>query len=187
MKGPWLYEGVIMDIFIIDVLLSGLKKKRMEFRYAKTIHISGMCERFNYFLRIEKRPKGCRKHFSCNNLKSTPRQCFLSIDFAGKSNFPQRRQNVSDLPGVAAKYFESVMADVQGYIALISTYRHFSPSGAQKYLRHCGGTAICEGIVDGKQKVRVVRLLTHFKNVRHYKAGPQNGFRCALQRIPLLI
>ena len=156
----------------IRVSVSGPKKKRMEFRirqinaYLRYVgKVQLICSEF------KKRPKGRRKHLACNDLKATPRQILIAYRLRWKIEiFHKEVKMFLGFQEVAAKHFESVMAHVHWVYCAYILLQALPPPGHKNIGSIAEKQQYVKAIVDGKEKARVIQLLTQFKGVHRYKA-----------------
>ena len=151
---------------------SGPNKKRMEFRIRQIIaylryvgKVQLVCSEF------KKRPKGRRKYLACNDLKVQPRQILIAYRLRWRIEiFHKEVKMYLGFQEVASKNFQSVMAHVHwvycAYMLINALHRpgHTNKESLpekQQYVR---------AIVEGKEKARIIQMLTQFKGVERYKA-----------------
>ena len=156
----------------VRVLSSDPKKKRMEFRlrqitaYLRHVgYVQLICSEF------KKRPEGRRKYLACNDLNAKPREILIAYRLRWKIEiFHKEVKMFLGFQEVAAQGFQSVLAHVHwvycAYLLLqalpaADQKSRASPSEKQRRVR---------AIVEGKEKTRVIQLLTQFKGVDRYKA-----------------
>jgi hypothetical protein len=156
----------------VRVPSSDPNKRRMEFRIRQIIaylryvgKVQLVCSEF------KKRPKGRRKYLACNDLKAQPRQILIAYRLRWKIEiFHKEVKMFMGFQEVAAKNFESVLAHVHwvycAYMLINALPRpgHIhknSLAEKQQYVR---------AIVDGKEKARIIQLLTQFKGTDRYKS-----------------
>jgi hypothetical protein len=150
---------------------SNPNKKRMEFRLRQ---ITGYLRRVGKVQLIcseyKKRPKGRRKYLACNDLKATPRQILMAYRVRWKIEiFHKEVKMFLGFQEVAAKHFDSISAHVHWvYCAYILLQALPSPrdkpvntvAQKQQYVK---------AIIAGKERTRIIQLLTQFNGVERYK------------------
>ena len=118
----------------------------------------------------KKRPKGRRKYLACNDLKATPRQILMAYRVRWKIEiFHKEVKMFLGFQEVAAKHFDSISAHVHWvYCAYILLQALPSPrdnpvntvAQKQQYVK---------AIIAGKERTRIIQLLTQFNGVERYK------------------
>ena len=120
---------------------------------------------------FKKRPKGRRKYLACNDLKAAPRQILIAYRLRWKIEiFHKEVKMFLGFQEVAAKNFQSVLAHVHwvycAYILLNALPRpgHSKKKSLAEKQQYVGA------IFEGKEKARILQLLTQFKGVERYKS-----------------
>jgi ribonuclease HI len=155
----------------VRVPSSDPKKKRMEFRirqinaylrYVEQVQL--ICSEF------KKRPKGRRKYLACNDLKATPRQILIAYRLRWKIEiFHKEVKMFLGFQEVAAKHFLSVLAHVHWVYCASILLHALPPPGHKNKNSVAQKQQYVMAIVDGKEKSRIVQVLTQFKGPERYK------------------
>ena len=156
----------------VRVSSSNPKRKRMEFRirqinaYLRYVgKVQLICSEF------KKRPKGRRKYLACNDLKAKPRQILIAYRLRWKIElFHKEVKMFLGFQEVAAKHFQSVMAHVHWVYCAYILLHDLSPPGLKNIDSVAEKQQYVKAIVEGKEKARIIQLLTQFKGVDRYKA-----------------
>jgi hypothetical protein len=155
----------------VRVPTSNPKKKRMEFRlrqitaYLRHVgKVQLICSEF------KKRPKGRRKYLACNDLKATPRQILMAYRLRWKIEIFHKE--VKMFPGfqdVASKRFDSVIAHVHWVYCAYILLRALPPPGDKAMNSVAEKQIYVKTILQGKERARVIQLLTQFNGPERYK------------------
>jgi hypothetical protein len=155
----------------VRVPTSNPKKKRMEFRLRQIMaylrHVGKVqliCSEF------KKRPKGRRKYLACNDLKATPRQILMAYRLRWKIEIFHKE--VKMFPGfqdVASKRFDSVIAHVHWVYCAYILLRALPPPGDKAMNSVAEKQIYVKTILQGKERARVIQLLTQFNGPERYK------------------
>jgi hypothetical protein len=156
-------------------------KKRMEFRMRKIIaylryvgQVQLICSEF------KKRPKGRRKYLACNDLKAAPRQILIAYRLRWKIEiFHKEVKMFLGFQEVAAKHFQSVLAHVHWVYCAYILLNALPRPGNSKKRSLAEKQQYVGAIFEGKEKTRIIQLLTQFKGVDRYKSE----IRAALSQI----
>jgi hypothetical protein len=150
---------------------SNPNKKRMEFRLRQiTAYLRYVGKVQLICSEYKKRPKGRRKYLACNDLNATPRQILMAYRVRWKIEiFHKEVKMFLGFQEVASKHFDSISAHVHWvYCAYILLQALPSPrdnpintvAQKQQYVR---------AIIAGKERTRIIQLLTQFNGVERYK------------------
>jgi hypothetical protein len=150
---------------------SNPNKKRMGFRLRQiTAYLRHVGKVQLICSEYKKRPKGRRKYLACNDLKATPRQILMAYRVRWKIEiFHKEVKMFLGFQEVASKHFDSISAHVHWvYCAYILLQALPSPrdnpintvAQKQQYVR---------AIIAGKERTRIIQLLTQFNGVERYK------------------
>lgn len=120
---------------------------------------------------FKKRPKGRRKYLACNDLKAKPRQILIAYRLRWKIEiFHKEVKMFLGFQEVAAKHFQSVMAHVHWVYCAYILLHDLSPPGLKNIDSVAEKQQYVKAIVEGKEKARIIQILTQFKGVDRYKA-----------------
>jgi len=165
----------------VQVPSGDLNKKRMEFRLRQiTAYLRYVGKVQLICSEYKKRPKGRRKYLACNDLKATPRQILIAYRLRWKIEiFHKEVKMFLGFQEVASNHFESISSHVHWvYCAYILLRALPSPRDnpintigeKQKYV---------QTIVNGKERTRIIQLLTQINGVKRYKDELRSAMQAA--------
>jgi hypothetical protein len=173
----------------IRIPTNSSKRKRMEFRVRQIIgylrhvgRVQLICSEF------KKRRNGRRKYLACNDLRVKPRQILIGYRLRWRIEiFHKEVKMFLGFEDVATTTFKSVMSYVHWvYCAYILL--HSQPPGLPEHTTSLADKQRkIKGIIDSKEKARVIQLLTQINGGQRYKNELQTAFQAARYHKTLIL